>query len=282
VSLDPTALMYWLTIHAGAGGSVHPSGNYQVAANTRVTVTAYPQTGYALDYWLVNAAKQPAVNPITVTVDRDSFSVYAVFKETDAPPPPPDGEGWPYPVQLHIFDGERITPGAWTWAEIEENIRGVDTTKILGARIDYTLHYRKVPDRILVRLFWNDEELEGFWAAPEDQGKSESRTFTLSPLKVRATNTVKVGVNQRVLGFSEVACDMYVTLGYNAEPAVDPSTGKTWLEEVAEWAKNNSTTLIVGGVVVAGAYTLTRKGAPTLIVQVPQYQIPYRRREEEE
>lgn len=182
-------------------------------------------------------------------------------------------------MQLHTFDGERISPGLWTWAEIEENVGGVDTTKLMGARIDYTLTYKKVSGRILARLFWNDEELEGFWVAPEDQGKSASRTLALPVGKVRATNTVKVGVNQSVFGFSEVLCDMYVTLGYSEKPTTDPHTGRTWMDEAIEWAKNNSTTVIIGGVVVGGAYMLTRKGAPTFIVQVPQYQIPYRREE---
>ena len=277
IALDPTTVMYWVTINPGTGGAVNPSGTYQVAANTKITVTATPQTGYTLDYWLVNGVKGGAVNPTTVTVDRDSYSVYAAFKTSDVPPPPPNGE--PYPVQIHVFDNEKISPGLWTWAEIEENIKGVDTTKLLGARIDYTLTYRKVSDRILVKLFWNDEELEGFWVPPEDQGKSASRSFTLPVTKVKATNTVKVGVMQKTFGFSEVLCDMYITLGYSEKPVIDPSTGRSWLEEMLEWAKNNSTTLIVGGVVVTGAYALTRKGPPTFIVQIPQ--IPYRRREEE-
>ena len=280
VALDPTTLLYWVTINAGTGGAVNPSGTYQVAANTRITVTAYPHAGYVLDYWLINGVKSGAVNPITVTVDRDNYSVYAVFKASDAPPPPPDGAEWPYPVQIHVFDNEKIAPGPWTWAEISENIRGVDTTKLLGARIDYTLTYRKVSDRILVKLIWNDQELEGFWAAPIDQGKSASRSFSLSATKVKATNTVKVGVMQKTFGFSEVLCDMYITLGYSEKPVTDPSTGKSWLDEMLEWAKNNSTTLIVGGVVVTGAYALTRKGAPTFIIQQPQ--LPYRRRREEE
>ena len=71
---------------------------------------------------------------------------------------------------------------------------------------------------------------------------------------------------------------MYITLGYSEKPVIDPSTGRSWLEEMLEWAKNNSTTLIVGGVVVTGAYVLTRKGIPTFVIQTPIY----RRKEEEE
>ena len=279
VALDPTTVQYTVAVYAGQGGSVNPTGSFKVPANTKLTVTASPQTGYILDRWLVNNVGMGTVNPLTVTVDRDAITVYAIFKVSEVPPPPPDGAEWPYPIQIHAFDNEKISPGPWTWAEIEENIKGVDTTKLLGARIDYTLTYRKVGDRILVKLFWNDEELEGFWAAPENQGKSSSRSFTVPVTKVRATNTVKVGVNQKTLGFSEVLCDMYVTLGYSEKPTIDPSTGRTWLDEAMEWAKNNSTVLIVGGVAVTGAYVLTRKGAPTFIVQVPQTQ--YRRREEE-
>ena len=281
VALDPTTVMYWVAINAGTGGAVNPSGTYQVAANTRITITATPQTGYLLDYWLINGVKGTAINPFTVTVDRDSYAVYAVFKASDVPPPPPEpppGETWPYPIQLHVLDNVTIAPGIGTYGEVTQNVGNVDATKILGGKLDITIAYGKI-SASKTMIYWNGTLVGTVEATPGASGTSVTKSYSLTGL-IRSTNTLKVAFEQPFLGFGIVTYDAYVTLGYSEKPAIDPSAGKSWLEEIGEWAKNNSALLIVGGVGVAGVYTLTRKGPPTFVVQVPQIQ--YRRREEEE
>ena len=282
VSLDPTTLLYWVTINAGTGGAVNPQGTYQVAANTKITVTATPQAGYILDYWLVNGVKGGTTNPTTITVDRNNYSMYAVFKISDAPPPPPpengDGETWPYPVQLHVLDYVTVAPGIGTYGEATQNVGNVDATKILGGKLDITIAYGKI-SASKTMIYWNGTLVGTVEATPGASGTSVTKSYSLTGL-IRSTNTLKVAFEQPFLGFGIVTYDAYVTLGYSEKPAIDPSAGKSWLEEIGEWAKNNSALLIVGGVGVAGVYTLTRKGPPTFVVQVPQIQ--YRRREEEE
>jgi len=274
VSLDPTALMYWLTIHAGAGGSVHPSGNYQVAANTRVTVTAAPATGYALDHWLVNNVKQPAVNPITVTVDRDSFSVYAVFKETDAPPPEDGGE-WPFPVQLHVLDNVTVAPGWGTYGEASQNVGNVDAPKVLGGSLDLSVAYGRV-SASKTSIYWNGTLIGEVDAAPQDSGTRLTKSYSLTGL-IRSTNTLKVAYTQPALGFGTVTYDAYVTIGYGEQPITNPTTGRGILEGVGEWARNNAPLLAVGGIAVTGAYVLTRRGPPVIVVTPPA--AVYRREE---
>jgi len=176
---------------------------------------------------------------------------------------------WPVTKQIHIFGNEKIAPGFWAEGGLDKNVGSVDTTKILGGRIDYTLNYEKVGDRVLVRIYWNDKELEGFWAAPEDQGKSESRSVNIPVTKIRATNTVKITVLQRLGGFTVVFCDMYVTLGYSEEPATDPEAQEPpWWESWWETAPLLEKAL-VGGAALGALYIIVKRPAMPTIITVP-------------
>jgi hypothetical protein len=71
VRVDPPA-NYALTISSGSGGSTTPSpGAYQYTEGTPVAVTANPNSGYVLDYWLLDGQNAGAQNPITVTMNSN-------------------------------------------------------------------------------------------------------------------------------------------------------------------------------------------------------------------
>ncbi len=280
VSLTPTAVKYWVAITAGIGGTVDPSGTYQVAANTKITVTASPQTGYVLDYWLVNNVKSGNTNPLGVTIDRDSYSIYAIFKEAEAPPPPPNGGGngvtWPVTRRLHLFDNVKVEPGIGTWAEKPITITGVDLSSLIGGKLDYVISYYAagilVP--ITARIILNDQEALKFtsWTHTTKTG-----TVDLTGL-IKPTNVIKINVTQVIATFSSVAFDVWLTLGYSEEPVIEPGLPGPGWEELLEKYK----WWIAGGVGLAGIYLLTRKGQPLIAMTQPYYPPPRERRKEEE
>jgi hypothetical protein len=81
VRVDPPA-NYILTISSGSGGSTTPSpGAYQYTEGTPVAVTANPNSGYVLDYWLLDGQNAGSQNPITVTMNSN-HSLQANFQSS--------------------------------------------------------------------------------------------------------------------------------------------------------------------------------------------------------
>ena len=70
-----------LTISSGNGGSTNPSsGQHQYPQGTYATVTAYYDSGYAFDYWLLDGQYYYYQNPISILMD-DDHSLQAFFVE---------------------------------------------------------------------------------------------------------------------------------------------------------------------------------------------------------
>jgi hypothetical protein len=68
-----------LIISSGTGGSTSPStGTYRYSEGTPVTVTAYPQSGYVFDQWLLDG--QPAgTNPTKIVTMNQFHTLQATF-----------------------------------------------------------------------------------------------------------------------------------------------------------------------------------------------------------
>ena len=270
VALQPTEVLYYVTVGTGVGGSVDPSGIFQVAANTKLTITAYPDTGYVLDYWLINGAKSGSTNPLGVVIDKDSFSVYAIFKESEVPPPPPDTPTWPITRQVHLFDNMKIETGWGTWVEKTRPLVGVDTGVLMGAKINYTINFKSsVLPGIHVYFYVNDVEV-GVVFPP--LGEPVTGEIDITGY-LTGTNTFKVGVSAGPAGFNVVYVDEWVTVGYSDEPVIEPSSpfNPYW-----DWIVKNWKLLAVGGGGLFALYLFTRKGPPVIVV--PEYRP--RRREE--
>jgi hypothetical protein len=270
VSLTPTTVKYYVTVNAGVGGSVEPFGSFQVAANTKLTVTATPQTGYILDYWLVNNVKSGNTNPLGVTIDRDNYSINAAFKVTEVPPPTNgDGNGvtWPFTRRLHLFDNVKVEPGIGTWTEKKINITGVDLSVLLGGKLDYVISYNAgVLPPIIARIILNDQEVLKFtsWTYTTKTG-----TVDITGL-IKPTNVIKINVTQVMATFSSVAFDVWLTLGYSEEPVIEPGLpGPGWEELLKEYWW-----VAAGGIGLAGLYILTRKGQPLIVMTQPYYPPP--------
>ena len=270
VALTPTAVKYYVTVNAGTGGSVEPFGSFQVAANTKLTVTATPQTGYVLDCWLVNNVKSGNTNPLGVTIDKDNYSIYAVFKVTEVPPPTNGGGNgvtWPVTRRLHLFDNVKVEPGIGTWTEKKITITGVDLSILLGGKLDYVISYNAgILPPIIARIILNDQEVLKFtsWTYTTKTG-----TVDLTGL-IKPTNVIKINVTQVMATFSSVAFDVWLTLGYSKEPVIEPGLpGPGWEELLKEYWW-----LAAGGIGLAGIYLLTRKGGPLVVFTQPYYPPP--------
>jgi hypothetical protein len=114
VCVYPPDTYFTLTISSGSGGSTTPSPSaYQYAAQTPVAVTANPDSGYVLDYWLLDGQNVGTQNPITVTMNS-AHTLQANFRTTpyhwltvDAY----DGYCW-YPLDANIYiDGNYAGTG---------------------------------------------------------------------------------------------------------------------------------------------------------------------------
>jgi hypothetical protein len=278
VSLTPTAVKYYVTVSAGAGGSVDPFGSFQVAANTKLTVTATPDSGYILDCWLVNNVKSGNTNPLGVTIDKDNYSIYAVFKVADVPPPPPNGGNgvtWPVTRQIHPFSNVKLEPGIMTWTEKSMTVTNIDTASLVGGKLNYTINYLSGTLKgITAKIIWNDVVM--FEVMPRI-GVPVTGSIDLTGL-INPSNVVKVGFSQGPFGFNSVAFDVWLILGYSKEPVIEPGMPGPGLEEFLEKYK----WWLAGGIGLAGIYLLTRKGQPLIVMTQPYYPPPREKRKEEE
>ncbi|MBA7493296.1 hypothetical protein ES702_03854 [subsurface metagenome] len=259
VALGSTSVEYWVTILAGSGGDVEPSGNFKVAANTKLSIKATPDSGYILDYWLVNGVQHGPINPLGVTIDRDSFSVNAIFKEGTTPPP----NGDPVMKQIHVFDTVVLDGGMGLGASKYTSLTNVDTKILLGGKLDYTVSYMSAKlAGVTCFIEWNGEVLEKIPFTAFDVGKTVSGSLDLTG-KIRNTNSVGVRFSQGPLGFNRVSFDVWVALGFSEEPVIDPVVPTDW-DWWWTWA-------IAGGVI-----------AVTTVVGVIAYQELERRKAREE
>jgi hypothetical protein len=278
VSLTPTTVKYYVTVNAGVGGSVEPFGSFQVAANTKLTVTATPDSGYILDCWIVNNVKSGNTNPLGVTIDKDNYSIYAVFKVADVPPPPPNGGNgvtWPVTRQIHPFSNVKLEPGIMTWSEKSMTITNIDTASLVGGKLNYTINYLSGTLKgITAKIIWNDVVM--FEVMPRI-GVPVTGSIDLTGL-INPSNVVKVGFSQGPFGFNSVAFDVWLILGYSKEPVIEPGMPGPGLEEFLEKYK----WWLAGGIGLAGIYLLTRKGQPLIVMTQPYYPPPREKRKEEE
>ncbi len=82
VEIPPT--QYTLTISVTGSGTTDPSpGSYLHDEGLGVPVDAIPDSGYMLDYWLLDGVDVGSADPYTVTMD-DDHSLTAVFTEVSA------------------------------------------------------------------------------------------------------------------------------------------------------------------------------------------------------
>ena len=286
VELTPTAVTYWVTIIAGVGGSVDPSGTFQVAANTRLTVTATPETGYVLDYWLVNNVKSGNTNPLGATIDKDNYRIFPIFKESTTPPPPPPPPPPPTPPPpppppngggtvktVTILSNKLIAvPLLWDGNSHTEPINLTwDPAKTTLTKATLSARAYSNNDAMQMDLYLNANKVgDVSWAALQSNQWKEITVDVTSRL-AKGNNSFKFDYYFTWLGGRGANAWVYADLileytGDEPNAAPGGGAGDPWA-----WVKENWMWLAGGGVVLGSVYLLTRRGQQPLIVMTQPY-----------
>lgn len=255
VELESAAVQYTVRIYSGGGGTTNPTGTLTRVPGTQLTVTAIPSTGYVFDYWTYKGQNVGSTNPMVFLIDRDAITILATFKEEVTPPP----NGWPVVKTDHVFDNVRLDPGLLVEARKSAE-KQVDTTLVLGGQIEYAVKLESsLVTACTYYIMWNNEILkeEGFWAW-EPHGTIKSGVLDLPLSKIRSTNELTIALSQAPGTFNRCLFNVYVTLGYSAEPSVDPPwEGEDWMD----WLMKNAWWIVLGGVI--GGATIIYLAKPT-------------------
>jgi len=267
VALESTEIIYTVRIFAGTGGTTDPRGTISVAPNTKLTVTAIPDGGYEFNYWVYKGQNVGSANPATFIIDRNSITITAVFKESEAPPPPPPPPPPPSPwpvTRQYPYENIVLNPGPLLEASETKDVGPVDTDVLLGAVLDYKITYQSgVLKGVRAYIYWNDEEIAYHHLGSSDIGAPVTGTINLGTGRIRASNTLKVRMYQGPLGFNVARFDLVLTLGYSEDPAEEPKPPFPW-PELAWWHW-----AIIGGVALGILYIVVVRPAPPTIITVP-------------
>ena len=268
VVLEPIDILFTVRIIAGTGGNTSPSGTLKVIPGSQLEVEAFPQSGYRFSHWLFNAENIGTVNPHIFLIERNATTITAVFTTTVPDPPngPPSSE-WPVIKTDHVFDNVRLDPGFLKEAQ-ESVTKQVDVALVLGGQIEYSVKLESsLTTASTYWILWNNEIMkeEGFWPT-DPHGTIKSGLLEIPKNKIRASNTLTIMLTQVPGLFNRVLFNVFVSLGYNAEP-VDPPWGDQG--DWTDWIRDNAIWLALGGVAVGATalYFATPK-VPTVIVQI--------------
>lgn len=95
---EPAKRTYTVTVTAGSGGSVNPSGAVTVEEGGSVTFAIVPNGGYELSQLLVDGASVSLIDNYTFTDVRENHTIYAVFAQSATPSPAPTDTPEPTPA----------------------------------------------------------------------------------------------------------------------------------------------------------------------------------------
>jgi len=164
--------------------------------------------------------------------------------------------GWPIEYPIHIFNNTKLNPGLLLEGSKTENISNVDTSVLLGGRVDYSItHVSAVLPGYDAKIFWND--VEKVTGRPIEGALSGS--FDLTPFEIGPINTIKIYMKQGPAGYNVCIFDVYVTLGFSEKPAYEPKTPFNWQELIDKYGKWI-------GLGVAGLVILYMMKRPSIIV----------------
>lgn len=193
--------------------------------------------------WYYSSAEEITKN-VTVTVDGEP------------PTPPPNGNGWVVTKPIHVFDDEKLKAEWWDIKkEKSRTIINIDTTVLVGARLDYTVKYTQgLPIAEVANI-----GLDGVNIATDrlSKGESKSGSIDLTGLIGRDV-TITISFKSSPGVWSEVLFDVWLNLGFSEDPKEDPKADDDdFLDKYKYW--------IAGGIILT-VFLLTRQRGPQIIV----------------
>ncbi|GAG20801.1 unnamed protein product, partial [marine sediment metagenome] len=251
---------YELSVNAMFGGTIDPPpGMYSYAANTLVTITAIPDTGYRFEYWSGDVSGTD--NPITITID-ENISIIANFVRIIYAPLNFTGD---QEFNRSLLVSEYINVLTWEANSDNENIAkyriyqinesipslleelNADTLEYLHRNVEKDAQY------IYALCAVNDEGREGESATTTIQGEgvknkvkdtkiattavsesahnkfSEGTTWTGNPIIVPADSNKSATANSK---------EIYKSLNFAAQKVLDRSLPQGKYINILTWQTN--------------------------------------------
>ncbi len=124
---------------------------------------------------------------------------------------------WPVTVSRHVFDNVKLKAEWWEiWKSKSELIVDIDTTLLVGGKLDYTVQYTQgSPFRETAYIAVDDVVL-----VTESLAKGETKSGSID-LTGLIGKSVKITIKfESMIGFwSEVSFDVWVIMGFSEEPS---------------------------------------------------------------
>ena len=108
----PQVTTYHVTVTAGSGGSVSPSGVVPVEKGGTVTFTILPNAGYELSQLLLDGSAIELTDTVRIANAASDHTLYAVFRESATPTPEPTPTPTPEPTATPEPTPEPTAPPA--------------------------------------------------------------------------------------------------------------------------------------------------------------------------
>jgi len=217
---------------------INAGGQIAFAAEGTYSVRILAQHEEDPDVWFIDDERSITVNVVDVI--------------------PPE---WPHTVPIHIFDNVRLKAEWWEIGKaISKAIIDIDTTLLLGGKLDYTVRYTQgTPLAETANIAFNGTNLVSEYLS---KGEAKSGTIDLTGL-IGRTADIRISIDSAPGFWSEVSCDIWLTLGFSEEPPIPPGPEPVdWLE----WLTKNAWWMSLG-VLGVGLIIMSRPSFPFVIYQ---------------
>ena len=293
-AIDPVVSMCYTTIEEVINEISSPVGTYILSVQSHAVtdgvsqnvVTSFVingvtrQTPYSAN---LEAGKYSFFFPLQITVNNiihnlegsSQFTVYhpvgadtridAVYSATTTPPS--NGGTAPVTRSLRLAENKILEGRSFTFntSKTVSPITPGDLSKLIEARLDYTVTFLEGADNVKAWMVWNEETIDEIPFGAMEIGKTVTKSVDFLD-RVRSTNTLQYGFDHRFFigaGAGKMLFDIWLVLGFSSTPDVEPTvTEPTQPFEIP-------TTLLIGGAVVAGLLLL-RGGGPSITIVQPK------------
>ncbi|GAH03488.1 unnamed protein product, partial [marine sediment metagenome] len=143
-----------------------------------------------------------------------------------------------------------------------DSIIDIDTSLLLGARLDYTVKY--TDGSVREEGAWIDLDDEQIVFEALAKGEAKSGVVDLTG-KIGSAATFTIKVESGLGNWSEVMYDVWLTLGFSKEPPTPPGpSGFDWVE----WLRDNAWWITLGTIGILGTGAHHRRPTDWVIPRV--------------